>query len=84
MGTGRQLTYPICVACAIQTRPTPDEHDHYAYDGCRLIVDTLAALMRFRVEVGHLEGPLALCARCSLDGPVTYWTRDLKEHFVEG
>jgi hypothetical protein len=83
MRTGRQLTYPICVACAIQTRPNPDEHDHHAYDECGLIVNTLAALMRFRVEVGHLEGVLQLCARCSPGGPATHWTRDLEEHLVE-
>ena len=41
-----------------------------------------ARLTRFRVELGHLEGPLQLCARCSPDGPATYWTRDLDEHLV--
>ena len=45
-------------------------------------VDTLAALTRFGVEIGHLEGPLQLCARCSLGGLATYWTRDLEEHLV--
>jgi hypothetical protein len=45
-------------------------------------VDALAALTRFRVEFGHLEGPLQLCARCSPGGPATYWTRDLEEHLV--
>ncbi|WP_449271762.1 DUF7558 family protein, partial [Halonotius terrestris] len=42
----------------------------------------LAALTRFRVELGHLEGPLQLCARCSPGGLATYWTRDLTEHLV--
>ncbi|WP_455768341.1 DUF7558 family protein, partial [Haloferax volcanii] len=37
---------------------------------------------RFRVEIGHLEGPLQLCARCCPGGPATYWTRDLEEHIV--
>ena len=48
-----------------------------------LIVDAPAALTRFRVELGHLEGPLHLCVRCSPSGPATYWTRDLAEHLVE-
>jgi hypothetical protein len=34
------------------------------------------------VELGHLEGPLQLCARCSPGGPATYWTRDLEPHLV--
>ena len=38
--------------------PDPDERDRYACDGCGLVVDALAALTRFRVELGHLEGPL--------------------------
>jgi len=42
----------------------------------------LAALTRFRVELGHLEGPLQLCERCSPGGLATYWTRDLEEHLV--
>ncbi|WP_312621484.1 hypothetical protein [Haloarcula sp. 1CSR25-25] len=59
-----------------------DEQIVVACDGCRLVVDTLAALTRFRVELGHLEGPLQLCARCSPGGLATYWTRDLEEHLV--
>ncbi|WP_049986316.1 DUF7558 family protein [Halobellus rufus] len=81
-GQDERVTHPICVDCAIQTRPNPDERDHVACDGCGLVVDTLAALTRFRVELGHLEGPLQLCARCSLGGLATYWTRDLEEHLV--
>jgi hypothetical protein len=46
------------------------------------VVDALAALTRFRVELGHLEGPLQLCARRSLGGPATYRTRDLETHLV--
>jgi hypothetical protein len=42
-----------------------------------------ARLTRFRVELGHLEGPLQLCERCSPGGLATYWTRDLEEHMVE-
>jgi|AntRauMinimDraft_4_1070384.scaffolds.fasta_scaffold02754_1 3-hydroxybutyryl-CoA dehydrogenase len=34
------------------------------------------------IELGHLEGPLQLCARCSPGGPATYWTRDLDDHLV--
>jgi len=48
-----------------------------------LVVDALAALTRFRVEVGHLEGPLQFCERCSPGGLATYWTRDLEEHLVQ-
>nr|WP_155120061.1 hypothetical protein [Halorubrum ezzemoulense] len=29
----------------------------FVCDGCELVVDTLAALTRFRVELGFLEGP---------------------------
>ena len=42
-----------------------------------------ARLTRFRVELGHLEGPLQLCERCSPGGRATYWTRDLEAHMVE-
>ena len=83
VGKDERVTHPICVDCAIQARPDLDEHDHHACDGCGLSVDTLAALTRFRVELGHLEGPLQFCARCSPGGPATaYWTRDLDEHLV--
>ena len=81
-GTDERVSHPICVDCAIQTEPDPDERDHVACDGCGLVVDTLAALTRFRVELGHLEGPLQLCERCSPGGPATYWTRDLEAHLV--
>ena len=81
-GEDERVTHPICVDCAIQTEPDPDEHDHYACDSCGLVVDALAALTRFRVELGHLEGPVQLCERCSPGGLATYWTRDLKEHLV--
>ncbi|WP_233357350.1 DUF7558 family protein [Halococcoides cellulosivorans] len=53
-----RVSHPICVDCAIQTRSDPDECNLYACDGCGLVVDALAALTRFRVEVGHLDGPL--------------------------
>ena len=81
-GKDERVTHSICVDCAIQERPDPDERDHHACDGCGLVVDALAALTRFRVELGHLEGPLQFCARCSPGGPATYWTRDLNEHLV--
>ncbi|MDT3437374.1 hypothetical protein [Haloarcula sp. 1CSR25-25] len=82
-GQDERVTHPICVDCAIQTESDPDVCDHVACDGCGLVVDTLAALTRFRVELGHLEGPLQLCARCSPGGLATYWTRDLEEHLVQ-
>lgn len=79
-GKDDRITHPICVECAIQTRPNPDEQGQYACDGCGLVVDTLGALTRFTVEVGHLDGPIRLCTRCSPGGPATYWTRDLEAH----
>jgi hypothetical protein len=82
VGKDERVTHPICVDCALQERPDPEKHDYYICDGCRLVVDALAALTRFRVELGHLEGPLQFCARCSPGGPATYWTRDLDEHLV--
>jgi len=81
-GQDKRVTHPICVDCAIQVEPDPDERDHVSCDGCGLIVNTLAALTRFQVELGHLEGPLQLCERCSPGGLATYWTRDLEEHLV--
>jgi len=82
-GKDKRVTHPICVDCAIQEQPDPDERDHHACDACGLVVNALAALTRFRVELGHLEGPLQLCARCSLNGPSTYWARDFESHVVE-
>jgi hypothetical protein len=81
-GKEERVSHPICVDCAIRETPDPDERDHYACDGCGLVVDALAALTRFRVELGHLEGPLQLCTDCCPDGPSTYWTRNLEEHLV--
>jgi hypothetical protein len=81
-GKDEQVTSPICIECAVQERSDPKDRDHFACDGCGLVVDTLAALTRFRVELGHLEGPLHLCVRCSPGGPATYWTRDLDDHLV--
>jgi len=49
---------------------------------CEFVVDALVALTRFRVELGHLEGPLQLCKRCNPSGLATYWTRDIEEHLV--
>ncbi len=81
-GQDERVTHPICVDCAIQAEPDPDERDHVACDGCGLVVDTLAALTRFRVKLGHLGGPLQLCERYSPGGLATYWTHDLEEHLV--
>ncbi|WP_076610634.1 DUF7558 family protein [Natronorubrum thiooxidans] len=81
-GQDERVTHPICIDCATQETPGPNKRDHHACDGCGLVVDALAALTRFRVEVGHLEGSLQLCADCSPGGPTTYWTRDHKEHVV--
>ena len=81
-GKEERISHPICVDCAIQETPDPDERDRYACDSCGLVVDALAALTRFRIELGHLEGPIQVCARCSPNGPATYWTRDLEAHIV--
>jgi hypothetical protein len=77
-GKEERVSHPICVDCAIQVTPDPD-----ARDSCGLVVDSLAAPTRFRVELDRLEGPLPICSRCSPGGPATYWTRDIKEHLVE-
>ena len=82
-GKDERVTHRICVDCAIQKRPNPDELDHHTCDGCGLVVDVLSPLTSFRVEVGHLEGTLHLCVRCSPNGPATYWTRDLDDHVIE-
>jgi hypothetical protein len=36
------------------------------------------------VTLGHLEGPLQYCDRCSLGRLAMYWTRDLEAHIVSG
>lgn len=82
-GKDGRVTHPICIDCAIQVSVDPDELNLHACDGCGLVVDAFPALTGFRVELGHLEGALRLCARCSPDGPATYWTRALEEHLVE-
>jgi len=79
-GKDERVTHSICVDCAVQE--DPEERDHHACDGCGLVVDALAALTRFRVELRHLDGPLQFCVRCSPGGPATYWTRNLEEHLV--
>lgn len=55
-GKDERVAHQICVDCALQEHPDPDEGDHHACDGYGLGVDTLAALTRFRVELKHLEG----------------------------
>jgi len=82
-GKDERVSHQICVDCAIQAEPDPSDRDRCTCDGCGLVVDALAALTRFRVELGHLEGPVQRCARCSPGGLTTYWTRDLEEHMVE-
>ncbi|QCS44457.1 hypothetical protein [Natrinema versiforme] len=79
-GQDERVTHPICVDCATQTRPDPDERDYVTCDGCGLVVDTLAELTRFCVELGHLKGTLQLCARCNPSGLAAYWTRNLEDH----
>jgi hypothetical protein len=81
-GKDDRVTYMSCVDCTVQGRPDPDERDHHTCASCGLVVDALAALTRFRVELGHLESPLELCGRCSPGGLATCWTRDPKEHVV--
>ncbi|WP_080509319.1 DUF7558 family protein [Candidatus Halobonum tyrrellensis] len=86
LGTARSwghddlVTYPICADCALQEVADPDERGHRACDGCGLVVNTGVALTGFRVKLGHLEGTLRFCERCSPDGRVTYWTRALNDH----
>jgi len=81
-GKDERVSHHICTDCATQATPDPEQRDHYACDGCELVVDALAALTRFSVELGHLVRPLQFCAHCSPGGPATYWTRDLEEHLV--
>ena len=82
-GKDERVSHPICTECAIQKRSDPKDRDHVACNGCGLVVDTVTALTRFRVELRHLEGSLHLCVSCSPGGPATCWTRDLDEHLVE-
>ena len=81
-GKDNLMTHPICVDCALQEIADPDERGHRACDGCGLVVDTGAALTRFRVKLGHLEGTLRFCEQCSPGGLVTYWTRNLRDHVI--
>jgi hypothetical protein len=82
-GVDERIAVRICVDCATQHRPDPEEPDHRSCDGCGAVVDTGAALTRFRVALGRLEGPLQLCADCCPAGPATFWTRDLEEHRLD-
>jgi hypothetical protein len=75
-GQDEPITHPICVDCAIQTEPNPDERDHVACDGCGLVIEMAAALTRDLTVFGHLEGPLQYCPRCGPGGAATYRTRD--------
>lgn len=81
-GASDLVTHPICVECATQTRSDPAAPGQYACDGCGLVVNVLAALTRFRVEIGHLKGTLRICRQCAPSGAATYWTRDLDAHCV--
>jgi hypothetical protein len=69
------------VGFALDVRAAIERLKHVART-LSLVVDALAALRRFRVELGHLEGPLQLCTRCSPGRLATYWTRNLTEHLV--
>lgn len=81
-GKDELITHPICVECALREHPDPDGAHRFACDGCGCLVDAVAALTRYRVQLAHLEGTLHLCARCSPTGPTTYWTRDLGTHLI--
>jgi len=48
--------YPICVDGAVQPSSVPNNRDDSACDGCRIVVNALAILTRFRTELGYLEG----------------------------
>ena len=80
------VNLPICPTCALQHQHLPasarDRPDRFACDDCGLVVNCLAALTNFRVQIGHLEGVLQLCANCALEGPATYWTRELEPHVI--
>jgi len=60
-GEDERVTHPICVDCAIQTELEldPDERNHYACDGCGLVVDALAALTRFPRRTRSSRRPIA-------------------------
>ena len=53
----------------------PGDRDHHVRDGRGIVVDTLAALTRSHVELGHLVRLLRLCARCGPGGPAAYFCR---------
>jgi hypothetical protein len=62
--------------------PRTEHRDARLDEMVATVVDTLAALTWFCAELGHLDGPVQLCARCSPSGLATYWTRDLQKHLV--
>ena len=80
------VNLPICPTCALQHQQLPalarDRPDRFACDDCGLVVDCLAALTSFRVQIGQLEGVLRLCAGCAPEGLATYWTRDPEPHII--
>nr|WP_020222643.1 hypothetical protein [Halarchaeum acidiphilum] len=70
-GRDELITHPICVACALREQPDPDDAHRFACDGCDCLLDVVAALTRYRVQLGHLEGTHRLCAGCRPNGPAT-------------
>ena len=79
-GKDERVTHPICVDCAVQERPDPEEHDHHACDGCGLVVDALAASPALPPAASGTFGPAQLTrfrvnstisrGRCSCVGDV--------------
>ncbi len=82
IGEPTRVTHAICVDCALQERLDPAVYEYHICDGCGLVVDALAVLIDFRVELGHLKGPLRFCVDCSLGGLAADWTHDLEAHLV--
>ncbi|QLC35621.1 hypothetical protein EFA46_014975 (plasmid) [Halarchaeum sp. CBA1220] len=81
-GRNALVTHPIYVDRTLREHPDPNDAHRFACDGCGCFVDAVAVLTRYRVQLGHLEGPLHLCARCSPDEPATYWTHEREAHLV--
>ncbi|MBP2252754.1 hypothetical protein J2754_003100 [Halarchaeum solikamskense] len=82
-GKDELITHPICVECALREHPDPAEQHCFACDGCGCLVDAVAALTRYRVQLAHLEGtPISALAAVPPDRQPTGLATSERTSFV--
>lgn len=67
-GKDERISHLICIDSTVQAQADPDDRDHHACDGCGLVVDTLAALTRFRVDSTISSGRYTFVSAVVLTG----------------